>query len=129
MENVIVVDTEKSVEEASTALERAVAEHRFGILHVHHVRQTLAAKGIALDRDVRIFDVCNPQRAKQVLDRNPLVAAALPCAIAIVGAERGSQFVFLRPTAILGLFGAEELREAAQDIERSVTEIVEQAAR
>jgi uncharacterized protein (DUF302 family) len=54
----------KSFEEACRALEAAIANHRFGVLHIHDVRPTLAKKGVVLDRDLRIYDVCNPQRAK-----------------------------------------------------------------
>ena len=70
MENVVVVETLRPVDEACQALERAVADHKFGVMHVHNVRQTLANKGVEFNREVRIFDVCNPHRAKQVLENN-----------------------------------------------------------
>ena len=59
MKNIVAVETAKSIDEACVALEKAIAAHQFGILHVHNVRQTLANKGVALNREVRIFDVCN----------------------------------------------------------------------
>jgi uncharacterized protein (DUF302 family) len=129
MKNIIAVETAKSVDEACAALEKAVAAHHFGILHVHNVRQTLANKGVALDREVRIFDVCNPQRAKQVLEANPLAATALPCAIAVFVEHEKTTLAFIRPTAMLGLFGSEDLKPVAEEVERTVQEIVEAAAR
>lgn len=128
MENIIIVESSKSVEEACAALEKAVAEHRFGILHVHNVRETLSKKGVPFDRDVRIFDVCNPQRAKQVLENNPLMAAALPCAISVFSEGGKTKFAFIRPTVILGLFGPAGPTSVAEEVERTVRDIVEAAA-
>lgn len=129
MENVVVVESAKSVEEACRALERAVAAHRFGVLHVHDLRQALAKKGVAFEREVRVFDVCNPQRAKEVLEKEPLVASALPCSIAVFGRADRTVLAFIRPTALLRLFGSAELAAVADEVERTVWAIVEEAAR
>lgn len=129
MDNLVVVETSKPIDEACQALAHAIAEHRFGILHIHDVRQTLASKGVRFDREVRIFDVCNPHRAKQVLEINPLMSAALPCAISVFGDGEKTKLAFIRPTVMLGLFGAADLGHIAEEVERTVTEIVEAAAR
>ena len=129
MEHVVVVESAKSFDEACRALEAAIADHRFGVLHVHDVRQTLRIKGIPFDRAVRIFDVCNPQRAKEALEQNILVAAALPCAIAVVSEGDRTKFVFVRPTMMLQLFETPQLEPLAEDVERTVRTIVESAAR
>lgn len=128
MKHVVVVETSKSFDEACRALEEAIAEHRFGVLHVHDVRQTLTSKGIAFDRPVRIFDVCNPQRAKQALEQKLLVAAALPCAIAVFSEGERTTFAFVRPTVMLGLFEIPELGPLAEDVERTVRALVDRAA-
>ena len=67
MKNIVAVETAKSIDNACVALENAVAEHHFGILHVHNVRQTLANKGIAFDREV-----CTSKRTRNLAsDRGP----------------------------------------------------------
>ncbi len=38
-------------------------------------------------------------------------------------------FAFIRPTVMLGLFGSHELEPVAEEVERTVREIVEMAAR
>lgn len=129
MDNIVVVESSKPIDAACQALERAIAAHRFGILHVHNVRQTLADKGVRFDREVRIYDVCNPQRAKQVLDQNPLMSAALPCAISVFTEGAKTKLAFIRPTVMLGLFGAAGLEGVAEEVERSVKEIVDAAVR
>lgn len=129
MHNVVVVETPKSMDEVCRALEESITQHRFGILHIHDVRPTLAKKGYVLDRDVRIYDVCNPQRAKQVLDQNMLVSAALPCAISVFEEGGKTKIAFLRPTVMLGLFELPELASAAAEVERVIEEIVNAAVR
>ncbi len=129
MDNIVVVETSKPIDEACQALEEAIAEHRFGILHVHNVRQTLATKGVQFDREVRIFDVCNPQRAKQVLEKDPRMSAALPCAISVFSEGDKSKIAFIRPTVMLGLFGTAGLDPIAEEVERTIKEIVEAAAK
>ena len=128
MEHVVVVETPKSFDDACHALEQAIAEHRFGVLHVHDIRQTLASKGLRFDRAARIFDVCNPQRAKQALEANILVAAALPCAIAVFAEGERTKFAFVRPTVMLGLFETPQLEGLAADVESTVRASVESAA-
>ncbi|MEW6268897.1 MAG: DUF302 domain-containing protein [Thermodesulfobacteriota bacterium] len=128
MEQIVVVESSKPFDEACRALEQAIAQHGFGILHVHDIGQTLAKKGVAFDRDVRVFDVCHPQRAKQVLDENLLISAALPCAISVFAEGGRTKLAFVRPTAMLGLFGSERLQQVAREVEDTVRRIVAAAA-
>jgi uncharacterized protein (DUF302 family) len=78
---------------------------------------------------VRTFDVCNPQRAKQALEENVLVAAALPCAIAVFAEGERTKVAFVRPTVMLGLFEMPQLERLAADVERTVRAIGDSAAR
>ena len=128
MENLIVVETSKPMDEACQALEKSVAEHKFGVMHVHDVRQTLANKGVELDREVRIFDVCNPHSAKQVLETNILISAVLPCSISVFSEGDKTKFAFLKPTVMLDVFESTELQTVAKEVENTVRDIVETAA-
>ena len=91
--------------------------------------QTLAQKGVALERDARIYDVCNPQRAKQVLDRDPVMSVALPCAVSVFREGERTRIAFLRPTTLLGLLSTADLGPAAEEVERTMTSILEAAVR
>ena len=57
----IQVFSTRTVAEVATALETAVAAHRFGVVGVHDLQATLAKKGVTLDHECRIFEVCQPQ--------------------------------------------------------------------
>lgn len=128
MEQIVVVESEKPFEDACRALEQSVAEHRFGVLHVHDLAKTLAGKGFPLGFEARVFDVCNPQRAHEVLNANPVLSVALPCAISVYTEAGRTKIAFIRPTAMLGLFGA-SAQQVAAEVEATVTKIVERAAK
>ena len=128
MSNTVVVASSRPLEEVCRRLEKSVAEYRFGVLHVYDVRRTLQEKGVSFEREVRIFDVCNPQQAKIVLDKEPMMSAALPCAISVYADGPGTKLAFLRPSVMLGLFGVTGLDKVASEVERAVTDIVKTAA-
>ena len=62
-----IVETKKDVETAARDLEEAVKRNKFGVLHVHDLQKTLKEKGVDLTNACKILEVCNPQRATQVL--------------------------------------------------------------
>ena len=43
----------------------------------------MAKKGVEFAHECLIFEVCQPQQAKKVLDENMSVSTALPCRISI----------------------------------------------
>ena len=63
-----IVESDKSLDQASTDLEASVVKHKFGVLHVHDLQATLKNKGFDFPNRCRIFEVCNPQQAYSVLN-------------------------------------------------------------
>src|SRR5574342_410310 len=78
-----VTETSKDVETAARDLEEAVKRNKFGVLHVHNLKQTLKEKGIDFPNACKILEVCNPQQANKVLTQNMAVSMALPCRISV----------------------------------------------
>jgi uncharacterized protein (DUF302 family) len=78
-----VTDTPKDVATATRDLEEAVKRNKFGVLHVHDLQKTLKEKGVDFPNACRILEVCNPQRAVQVLTGNMGMNMALPCRISV----------------------------------------------
>jgi len=62
-----IVESKKSFEQASTDLEAAVKNHKFGVLHVHDIGATLRSKGLEFTNECKVFEVCNPGQAAKVL--------------------------------------------------------------
>lgn len=104
--------------EAVSALEASLKNEKFGVLWSLNMKETLAGKGVELDGDYMILEVCNPYEAKRVLEKSPLVSYFLPCKI-VVYKEIGSTKVGLpKPTELIKLIDDEQLHVNAADIEK-----------
>lgn len=73
--------TSKSVSATAAALQAAVQAHRFGVMQVHNLKETMAKKGVEFAHECLIFEVCQPEQAKKVLEQNLSISTALPCRI------------------------------------------------
>ena len=124
----IKLSTHKTVNEAATALQAAVEANHFGVMHVHNLKETMAKKGVAFARECLIFEVCQPQQAKKVLEENMSVSTALPCRISIYEEAGKTILATLKPTTLLALFNTPKLAGAAQEVEDTMVKIMKTAA-
>ena len=122
------LSTDKSVSETAAALEAAVKANHFGLMQVHNLRETMAKKGVEFARECLIFEVCQPQQAKKVLEENMSVSTALPCRISIY--EEGGKTILatLKPTTLLAMFNTPQLHGVAEEVEATIVRIMEEAA-
>jgi uncharacterized protein (DUF302 family) len=118
----------RSFEEIEKLLREAAARHKFGVLHVHDLRQTLQAKGIELGSECRVYDVCNPQAASKALHAEMKVSTVLPCRISIFSENQGCTIATVRPTSLLEATGLDGVASLAEEIEREVLAIIDEAA-
>ena len=120
--------TDKTVSETAAALETAVQANHFGVMHVHDLRETMKKKGVEFTHECLIFEVCQPQQAKKVLDENMSVSTALPCRISIYE-EGGKTFLAtLKPTILLAMFNTPQLEKVAEEVEVAILKIMHEAA-
>lgn len=124
----IKLSTEKTVSETAVALEAAVQANNFGVMHVHNLKETMTKKGVDFARECLIFEVCQPQQAKKVLDENMSVSAALPCRISVYEEAGKTMLATLKPTTLLAMFNAPQLEKVAQEIEITIVKIMNEAA-
>ena len=124
----IEVTTGKSVAEAAAALQAAVLANHFGVMQVHNLKETMAKKGVALERECLIFEVCHPQQAKKVLEQNMKVSTALPCRISLYEQGGKTTLATLKPTTLLALFDTPQLAEVAREVEETIVKIMKEAA-
>lgn len=118
----------RSSAEIEKRLREAAARHRFGILHVHDLRQTLQSKGVELGSECRVYDVCNPQAASKALRAEMKVSTVLPCRISVFSENQGCTIATVRPTSLLEATGLDGVASLADEIEREVLAIVNEAA-
>jgi uncharacterized protein (DUF302 family) len=120
--------TDKTVSETAAALQDAVQANAFGVMQVHNLKETMTKKGVEFAHECLIFEVCQPQQAKKVLDENMSVSTALPCRISVY--EEGGKTVLatLKPTTLLAMFNAPQLKGVAQEVEDTIVKIMKEAA-
>ena len=124
----IKLSTDKSVTEAAAALQAAVQANHFGVMQVHNLKETMEKKGVNFERECLIFEVCQPQQAKKVLEQNMSVSTALPCRISIY--EEGGKTILaaLKPTTLLAMYNTPSLEGVAQEVEDTIVTIMKEAA-
>ena len=123
------LSTNKSVSETAAALQAAVLANRFGVMQVHNLRETMMKKGVDFGRECLIFEVCQPQQAKKVLEENMSISTMLPCRISLY--EEGGKTILasLKPTALLAMFNVPQLERVAQEVEESIIKIMNETAK
>jgi uncharacterized protein (DUF302 family) len=124
----IKLSTDKTVSETGVALQAAVQANHFGVMQVHNLKETMAKKGVEFASECLIFEVCQPQQTKKVLEQNMSVSTALPCRISIY--EEGGKTVLatLKPTTLLAMFNAPQLERVGQEVEDTIVKIMKDAA-
>jgi len=122
------ITSTKTVGAAADALHSAVATNHFGVMHVHNLKETMAKKGVEFDRECLIFEVCQPQQAKKVLDENMSVSTALPCRISLYEEYGKTVLATLRPTVLLAMFNVPQLEQVAREVETTIIKIMTEAA-
>ena len=122
------LSTGKTVKEVAAALEAAVQANHFGVMQVHNLKETMAKKGVEFTRECVIFEVCQPQQAKKVLDQNMSVSTALPCRISIYEEAGKTILATLKPTTLLAMFHTPQLKGVAQEVEDTIVKIMKEAA-
>ncbi len=123
-----IVETQKTFDQAVTDLDAAVRRHDFGVLHVHDLGATLRSKGLAFDRQCKIFEVCSPQQAAAVLASDMRLNMALPCRIS-VHTEGGTTFIgMIEPVALLGMLSqVAALKTTAHEVQEQTRRMIDEA--
>ena len=123
-----IVETPKSLDQAATDLEAAVAKHQFGVLHVHDLQATLQKKGVNFPNGCKVFEVCNPLKANTVLNEDMSLNMALPCRISVWEEDGTTKIGMLSPKALLSaLSDSAVLAKVAEEVEATSIDIINDA--
>lgn len=120
-------ETEGTIESVVERLEQAAATNKFGVLGLHNLNEKMAAKGVGLTCECRVIDVCNPHKAREVLEENMSISTALPCRISIYQEGEQVKVATIRPTMLLNLFDSPELQAVARELEDTLIRIIDTA--
>jgi uncharacterized protein (DUF302 family) len=116
---------DKSFDGAVESLKRNLEENKFGVLWELNFKDKLREKGLEFDTNFKIFEVCNPVQAKEVLIRDIEVGYFLPCKM-VVYEKEGSVFVgMLNPAGLIGLMGKEDLKNIADEVGSVLSKVID----
>ncbi len=124
---IYVRETEGPIESVVARLEQASAANKFGVLGIHNLKEKMGTKGVAFACECRVMEVCNPHRAKEVLEENMSISTALPCRISIYDEGGKVKVATIRPTMLLNLFDSTELQAVAREVEDTLVRIIDTA--
>ena len=123
-----IVETSKSVEQAVADLQAAVARHKFGVLHIHNLQETLKKKGVEFLNACQILEICHPHSAKDVLMVDMALNMALPCRVSVYSENGQTKIGMIRPTAMLrALSDSPKLEAIAKEIEVSLIAMIDES--
>ena len=124
-----IVETEKSVEMAVKDLKAEVMRHKFGVLHIHNLQETLKKKGVEFPNACQILEICNPQTAKEVLMVDMELNMALPCRVSVYSENGKTKIGMILPTAMLTtLSDSPKLAVVAKEVELAIIAMIDEAA-
>jgi uncharacterized protein (DUF302 family) len=123
-----IADSDKSFEQACISIESAVTRHDFSVLHVHDLGKTLRAKGTTFAPQCKIFEVCHPQQAANVLSADMLLNMVLPCRISVYTDQGKTKIGLVKPTQMLAaLSDNPSLKHISEEVESRTIQMVDQA--
>ena len=123
-----IVESKKSFEQASTDLEAAVKNHKFGVLHVHDLGATLRSKGVEFADQCKVFEVCNPGQAAKVLATDMRLNMALPCRISVYTENNKTMIGLIKPVQMLSALSQDStLIKVAKEVEADTIKMIDEA--
>jgi len=120
--------TSKTFEQVDQGLRDSAAKHKFGVIAVHDLAQTMRNKGVEFDGQCWVYEVCQPRQAKRVLEANGVVSTALPCRISVYRKGDELRIATIKPTALMGMLGDASLEPVAREVEDVVVAMIDESS-
>ncbi|QCU89807.1 DUF302 domain-containing protein [Thiomicrorhabdus sediminis] len=122
------VETDKSFDQAVEDLQAAVTNNQFGVLHIHDLGGTMRSKGVDFKEDCKVFEVCNPVKASQVLAIDMRLNMALPCRISVFTEKGQTKIGMIEPVKMLDMLNNDEaLKSIAAEVETKTKTMIDEA--
>jgi uncharacterized protein (DUF302 family) len=122
------VTSPKAFEQVVDDLDAAVRRHQFGVLHVHDLGTTLRSKGQPFDGECKVFEVCNPRQAANVLAVDLHLNMALPCRISVYTEGGATRIGMIEPQRMLGMLSDDPaLAAVAREVGDATRQMIDEA--
>ena len=117
--------TNKSVQEVIDSLKEVAPRYKYGIQHIHNVKETLKSKGIELGNECQIVDICNPIVAQNFLSEDMSLSIIMPCKISVY-TQDGETMIAMNSLVQLVDDINPDLIELAQETQEVLLEIIDE---
>ena len=119
--------TKKSFAEALESIINALKEREFGVLWQLNFKEKMAEHGIEFQNNFMILEVCNPQKANEVLSAHIEVGYFLPCKVVVYEKDDEVFIGTAKPGMLLGMMGYDDLDDVANEVEKILIESIDAA--
>jgi len=111
------VITNKSFDEAVSSVIKNLEEQKFGVLWKLNFKDKLKEKEIDFESNFMILEVCNPQKAKEVLSKHIEAGYFLPCKVVVYEESDSVKIGMLNPEILIGMLDFKDLTEIAKEVQ------------
>jgi uncharacterized protein (DUF302 family) len=118
--------TDLSFEEVLDKFEKTAKEKGFSTLNVYNFTEILKEKGFPIDKQIAVFEICNPKFAKEALENHSDISMFLPCKVSLVNENGKTSLSILEPQEILVLLKTEDLKNLFEEVDSLLKEILNQ---
>ena len=77
------VQTSTNINTVKQELESKAKEANFGLLNTYAFKQILETKGFPIEKDITVYELCNPSGAQQALSVIAAISVYLPCRLSV----------------------------------------------
>lgn len=124
---VYIVESNKSFYEATFDLGPIVQRLGFVILHIHDLSETLRRKGLELDEDCQVFEICNYRLVEKMLSIDMRLSLSMPWRISVFTENGATKIGLIQPESMLaGVSQSIELSRLMQEVTEKMTLIVDE---
>ena len=108
--------TSYPLETVKAQLEEKAKKVGFGVLGSYEFKKILKSKGFEINRDITVYELCNPAGAEEALNTIPEISVYLPCRISVYS-ENGE--------TVLATIGVEDMLNST-DVDETFKGFMEQ---
>ena len=119
--------TKKSFDEAVGSITDALKERKFGVLWQLNFKDKMAEHDINFPNNFMILEVCNPQKANEVLTKHIEMGYFLPCKMVVYEIDGEVRIGTARPEMLMGMMGYDDLGDVASEVEKILIESIDAA--
>jgi len=121
------VETKKSFSKVVEDLKISLSNYSFGVLWELDFKDKFKEKNLDFDKSFKVLEVCNPVKAKQVLEEDIEVGYFLPCKIVVYEDNNSIYIGMPKPTALIGLLENNNLSKIALEVETDLKSAINDA--